>query len=690
MKLKDLNLSKKFLLSFGVLIAFIITVVIWSLTGIGNITKDAHEVIDGNKLRAEITQREVDHLVWANELNELFTNIEKTKLDVETDHHKCALGKWYYSHQREEAEKLVPEIAPLLQQLEEPHRQLHESAKHIDKVFVQADQHLGVSLATKKADHLNWLNSAQNSILSRSKNLDLITDHTECELGKWLHSEEFRNMKQRFPELSKFEKSIEKPHQDLHESAITLEQYLARGNFAQAENYYNNSIKNYAEKVIAQINQVIDWNQTNLKQMDKAGDIYVQETTPSLKEVRHIMKEIIQLSNQHIMTDEQMVADAQQTRQGTIIFSSIAVIFAIVIALVMGRSILIPIRKSLNFVNRIAKGDLTVKSEINQKDEIGELARSMQNMANRLNDIITDIYNSSETIVTSSNQLSSASEQISQGASEQASSTEEVSSSMEEMVSNIEQNADNSKQTETIAVQALSGIRESSTSNQTAMEAMKNIAEKINIINDIAFQTNILALNAAVEAARAGEHGKGFAVVAAEVRKLAERSKVAADEIVTLADNGVQVSEKANHQLNAIMPEIEKTANLIQEISAASTEQRSGSDQINSAIQQLNDVVQQNAAHSEEMATSSEELSSMAESMRESVAFFKIRSAGKSQINSPSIAGKDFKSQQTFPASEQKQQKKKSYAINKALQNEENDITLPSENQHADQSYTRH
>jgi len=171
---------------------------------------------------------------------------------------------------------------------------------------------------------------------------------------------------------------------------------------------------------------------------------------------------------------------------------------------------------------------------------------------------------------------------------------------------------------------ATEGIKQGSESTNIAVDAMKNIADKIKIVNDIAFQTNILALNAAVEAARAGEHGKGFAVVAAEVRKLAERSKIAADEIDLLSKNGVEVSEKAGKKLTEIVPEIEKTARLVQEIAAASNEQNSGADQVNNAIQQLNQVTQQNAAASEEMATSSEELSSQAEELKRIISFFKV------------------------------------------------------------------
>jgi methyl-accepting chemotaxis protein len=270
----------------------------------------------------------------------------------------------------------------------------------------------------------------------------------------------------------------------------------------------------------------------------------------------------------------------------------------------------------------VAQGDLTVA--LSKRSEQDYLMQSLTDMVRSTSNTIIEFRKAADNIAAASLEISSGSQQMSQGATEQASSAEEVSSSMEEMASNIEQNTDNAQQTEKIAVSATENLRAANRSVEVSVNAMKNIAEKIKIINDIAFQTNILALNAAVEAARAGEHGKGFAVVAAEVRKLAERSKVAADEIDELSKNGVDVSVNAGQQLAALVPEIEKTTKLVQEITAASIEQNSGSNQINGAIQQLNQVTQQNAAAAEEMATNAEELSSQADQLKDIIAFFKI------------------------------------------------------------------
>lgn len=318
-----------------------------------------------------------------------------------------------------------------------------------------------------------------------------------------------------------------------------------------------------------------------------------------------------------------------------------AMIFAIILGVglfifvnyLISRSISRGLNKGVNFAEKVADGDLTVNIDIDQKDEVGKLAIALNKMLDKLRDVVYNVKSSSNYIASASQEMSSSSQVLSQGASEQASSAEEVSSSMEEMSSNIEQNTDNALQTEKIAVKAAGDVGKSNESVEATVMSMKNIADKISIISEIARQTNILALNAAVEAARAGEYGKGFAVVAAEVRKLAERSRVAAEEINDLSITTVNDAEKSGALLAEIVPDINKTAKLIQEIAAAGTEQKSGAEQVNGAIQQLNQVTQQNAAASEELATSSEELASQADHLKDIIAYFQIDDASQNTFS---------------------------------------------------------
>lgn len=298
---------------------------------------------------------------------------------------------------------------------------------------------------------------------------------------------------------------------------------------------------------------------------------------------------------------------------GTIIFFSIR------------KQLTIPLNKAIQQINELSEGNLTHKMNTTEvKNELGILNNSIVQLTDSLTTIITEINSSATELAASSQELSSNSIQLSQGANEQAAAAEEVSSAIEEMAANIQQNTENANITKDISNRAAEGITSTNKISVNAAEAMANIANKIKIINDIALQTNILALNAAVEAARAGEHGKGFAVVAAEVRRLAERSKIAAEEIDNLSNNGVLTAKKASTLLMQIAPEIEKTAELINEIFTASTEQSTGTDQINHAIQQMNSVTQQNAAASEEMSSSAEEIANKAEHLKNIISHFRI------------------------------------------------------------------
>lgn len=290
-------------------------------------------------------------------------------------------------------------------------------------------------------------------------------------------------------------------------------------------------------------------------------------------------------------------------------------------------SVVRPLSDAVDNLNRLSDGNLAIVTDnkkMHNRHDLGILLLSINKLKNNLTKIITDLHTKSDQLSISGETLNKVSQQMSQGANEQASNAEEASSAIQQMVANIHQNTENAQQTQSISQKVQSGIKEMSAAALNSLESIRNISEKIMVVNDIAFQTNILALNASVEAARAAEHGKGFAVVAQEVRKLAEMSKMAADEIINLTAKSLASTEHSASLMTTLFPEIEKTGRLVEEIAAASMEQGVGADQINYAIQHLNQITQQNAAASEGMATSAEDLNVHALQLKEVFDFFKL------------------------------------------------------------------
>jgi len=331
----------------------------------------------------------------------------------------------------------------------------------------------------------------------------------------------------------------------------------------------------------------------------------------------------------------------QQIRSKVLLTLFIAIlvsgIIAVIISLYFSRKINTAITAGVDIAESIAAGNLDTDASYSGKDEIGLMVSTLVKMTSKLRQVVGDVHAVTGSVATGSEELSSTSMILSQGATEQAASIEEVSASMEEMAANISQNADSATETQTLASGAAEQAEESGTAVNESVTAMREIADKISIIEEIARQTNLLALNAAIEAARAGEHGKGFAVVAAEVRKLAERSGVAAGEISQLAVSSVEVADRAGELLGKLVPDIQRTAQLVEEITVASNEQSTGASQINNAIRQLDDVVQQNAAASEEMSSTSEQLSVQAVQLQQTVSFFNLGDAAHPRQNEMAV-----------------------------------------------------
>ncbi len=332
------------------------------------------------------------------------------------------------------------------------------------------------------------------------------------------------------------------------------------------------------------------------------------------------------------------VADNQSSAVQVVIgISVLCLALLVVLSAVVSRSLTRPVRRAVGLADRLADGDLTASIEVYSTDEIGQLLRAMRRMVERLSRTLSEALSGAATLTSASTQVSATAQSVSHGTSEQAAAVEETTSNLEEMTASITQNASNSREMERMAMQGAAEAEESGRTVGETMEAMKAIAEKITIIEDIAYQTNLLALNAAIEAARAGDHGRGFAVVATEVRKLAERSQQAAKEIGSLAARSVQVAESSARALADLVPAIRRTAELVQEVTAASDEQSSGVLQINRAIARVDQVTQQNASAAEELSGTAEQLAEQARLLEQRMAFFKItgRAALRSSAGTP-------------------------------------------------------
>ncbi len=365
---------------------------------------------------------------------------------------------------------------------------------------------------------------------------------------------------------------------------------------------------------------------------DAAADLSMIEGRKAIENMEQTTDRILAL-NMRQMKEAQDAANALYADGRNIMF--VAIGLALLCALGGGIWISATLSRGLRAIagalDAVSEGDLMNMASVRTNDEIKDLVDSVNMTIERLRTVISDATAAAENVSAGSQELAASSEQLSQGATEQAASAEEASASMEEMAANIKQNADNAAQTEKIARQSSKAAEASGVAVDRAVGAMRTIAEKIGIVQEIARQTDLLALNAAVEAARAGEHGKGFAVVASEVRKLAERSQAAAAEIVAVSSDTVKAATEAGEMLTKLVPDIRRTAELVSEISAACREQDIGASQINQAIQELDKVTQQNAGSSEQISSTSEQLAAQAEELQASISFFRVEQRASSE-----------------------------------------------------------
>jgi methyl-accepting chemotaxis protein len=360
-------------------------------------------------------------------------------------------------------------------------------------------------------------------------------------------------------------------------------------------------------------------------QHEEAVALLVKKETPVWRDLKKVLLELLDEERRAFSTSEaSALAATGAVRQVVFAAVTLAAVVFVLLSWLLARSITAPLAEAVGVAGAISRGDLTGRVTATRRDEIGDLQRALRGMADRLAEVIGQVRSSAEGLAGASQQVSATSQTLSQGTGEQASSVEETTASLEQMGASVARNAESARATEDISKESAARADESGASVRRTVEAMGAIAEKISVVEEIAYQTNLLALNAAIEAARAGAHGRGFAVVASEVRKLAERAQTAAKEIGGLAGTSVAAAERSGTLIEALVPSIRRTADLVQEVAAASQEQSSGLAQVSKAMGLVDQVTQRNASAAEELSSTAEEMAAQAEGLQQLVGFFRV------------------------------------------------------------------
>ena len=521
-----------------------------------------------------------------------------------------------------EEERLWRELGPAWRDWVQGNNESFEMARQWDASGIRDPSAMRMQLERFRADHTKLLADAL-AFATFGKEFAGGDNAGACNFGQWINNEgrDIAN-----PVFRKGIADIIPLHEKLHHGVARLRELAGRGaSRDELLQLLRADIQPPVERFLELFGQLT-------AEVGRVEAIYARLREQAMVGVREkqirafdILDTLMDATLAEAQKDQDAgVATANMARIMSITGVAVGVLLAIGLGAFIARAITRPILIGVRAAEGLSAGDLNQRIDIEQKDEIGALAAALRHMIVKLREVLGQVQAGAENVASGSEELSATTQSLSQGATEQAASVEEISSSMEEMAANIRQNADNAKQTEQIAMKTAQDARDGGAAVAQTVAAMKQIAEKIGIIEEIARQTNLLALNAAIEAARAGEHGKGFAVVAAEVRKLAERSGNAAGEISELSSSSVAIAEQAGDLLAKIVPDIQRTAELIQEITASSVEQNAGAEQINRAIQQLDQVVQQNASASEEMASTAEELSGQSLQLQETIAYFRL------------------------------------------------------------------
>ncbi len=651
---KNLKIGVKLGLGFGIVLAVLATVGVFNYTGFLGIGEKSALAQNACNNRAFAIEKEVDHLNWMTQLMDLFLDEDITEVSVQTDDHKCGLGKWLYSEETGRLAADDPVLADIIEKIKEPHRRLHQSAVHIDDEFVAFDMRLQSVVADRWIDHLNWIKHVANSNLTKTV-FDGGVDPHQCAFGKW-----FDNYKAANPAFGQLLSQWEKPHALLHESAAKIVEEQERGNWAEAERIYQEETLPHLDALEQEYHKTCAWILSNVEAQERALSIYEDETKAAVGETQALLTELtehFQEQSENATKDTNGLIDS--TIMTTTILSALAILLGVSIAWFISHGITKPIGKVVSLTERmnsefqqfvdvvtaISQNDLTQKIEQNEmeqidldsRDELGTLAKAIEGtmeaksqiggvlelMTENLTGMVREMGENATQLVSAASEIASSSEQMSRGAGDQAMQMNQISTAVEEMSVTIVESSRNAGEatdasrsasdTATsggqIVSQTIHGmqkinetVRQSAESIAKLAASADQIGEIVSVIDDIADQTNLLALNAAIEAARAGEQGRGFAVVADEVRKLAERTGKATGEITDMIKGVQQETADAVESMEAGVHEVESGRELADKAGNSLTE-------VVTMSQRVMDMIQQIATAAEEQSAAAEQIS---------------------------------------------------------------------------------
>ncbi|MCK5404943.1 MAG: CZB domain-containing protein, partial [Desulfobulbaceae bacterium] len=609
MTFKDLKIGRKLGIGFGIVLALFVVIGVFSYIMLESIHHTSHISEEWGKKNEFILEKNIDHLKWLDRLNGLVFNDEIHSAELQTDDHQCGLGKWLYGEEAKQLARDNKELAGLLEALKEPHRHMHESAGTIIDQYIDFDVAIDGILAERWIDHLVWINALNSSLMYGEKFTGGL-DPDQCAFGKWYHSYQAAD-----PKLADLLKPWEAPHATLHLSARKIVDLMAKGKQDQAKAVFNKETMPALKELSGCYENTMGWIDGSIENKKALIEIYQNNTLPALAETQKTLHKILDFFHAESDTaSESMDSRIDQTIMMSEILPVIAIIFGIAAAIMITRGITEPIGKTMQVLSEMDKGDFSMRLKLDRKDEIGEMAQSLNQMAESLSSMIRDINAEVSTLEGSASDMSGVAGQMAESSEEtvakantMAAAAEEMTSNMDSIAAAMEESTSNVNAVAAATEEMSSNIgdisRRATEANESTREAVDKAGASVEMISElgqateeigmvtetiaaISDKTNLLALNATIEAARAGDAGKGFAVVANEIKDLAQQTAEATTDISGKL-KGIQNSTSGSVAgINEIADVIRQVDETVAAISESMEQQNNATSEISGNVSQ--------------------------------------------------------------------------------------------------------